>query len=131
MSTPLYPGIGERLVLANDTFPFEPVWASMRTPTYVIPNDGYSVPISVAAGFNVEINTIFDSAPTTNAIEIYFIPTIDDIAEEYLLDTVAAGTDTAYTFSTVNSVQLSGLIRIKNVGTADLNKAWLQQKVWR
>lgn len=124
--TGMYPGIGTPMYRANDSTPTEPVWAGMRNPTEVIANGKYSIPIPVNPGLATDINVVFDSAPTTNAFEVRYMPTIDNIADEYVLETVAATTDTAYTWTT-NS-QLSGLIRIKNVGTASIENAWLQSR---
>lgn len=128
MPTGLYPGIGQPLYLANSSFPREPVWIGMGEADPVIPDDEVSIPIALNAGLNTEINVIYDSAPTTDAFEILYAIGIDEMAKAYVLDTVAATTDTTYTWTTSNLTQLSGLIWIHNIGTADITAAFCQQK---
>lgn len=128
MPSGLYPGIGQQLYRANDNFPLEIKWLSMRTPDPVIPNNKSSVPIAVNAGLNVEINAVYASAPTTNAFEIYYATGLDTIADAYVLDTVAATTDKTYTWTTSDLTQLSGIIWVKNIGTASINLLYVQQK---
>lgn len=125
MATGMYPGVGKPLYLANDTYPNEPVWAGMRNPTEVIPNNKYSIPFAVNPGLQTDINVVFASAPTTNAFDVLYSIT-EDLANEYVLDSIPATTDTLYTWTT--SSQLSGIIRIQNKGTASINTAFGQSR---
>lgn len=120
----LYPGIGLQLPLASSN-PQEPVWLSMRTPDYVIPNDEYSIGVAVNAGLSTELNVRFDAAPTTDAFDVLY-DVNPDFATEYILESIPATADTVYTWTTQN-IRLSGFIRIQNKGTADINEVWVQQ----
>lgn len=119
----LYPGKGIQLALASSNAQ-EPVWLSMRTPDYVIPDDEYTVGMPVNAGIATDINVLFDAAPTTDAFDVMY-DVNPDFSTEYILESVPATTDTVYTWTT--SVRLSGFIRVQNKGTADINEVWLQQ----
>lgn len=119
----MYPGKGVQLTLASSN-PQEPVWLSMRTPDPVIPDDDYSMGIAVNAGLATDINVLFDAAPTTDAFDVMY-DVNPDFSTEYILESVPATTDTAYTWTTL--VRLSGFIRIQNKGTADINEVWAQQ----
>lgn len=119
----MFPGKGVQLPLASSNAQ-EPVWASMRTPTYVIPDDSYSMGVAVNAGVQTDINVLFASAPTTDAFDVMY-DVNPDFSTQYILESVPATADTAYTWTT--NVRLSGFIRVQNKGTADINKVWLQQ----
>jgi len=121
--TGLYSGLGQPLYLANDTFPQEPVWAGMRNPTEVIPNNKYSTGFPVNAGEKTVVSVIYASAPTTNAFEVR-LSLKADFSDEYVVDTVTATTDTTYQFSITS--YLTGIIRLKNVGTASITEAYGQ-----
>lgn len=119
----MFPGKGVQLPLASSNAQ-EPVWASMRTPTYVIPDDSYSMGVAVNAGVQTDINVLFASAPTTDAFDVMY-DVNPDFSTQYILESVPATTDTAYTWTT--NVRLSGFIRVQNKGTANINEVWLQQ----
>lgn len=120
----LYPGKGLRLPLASSNAQ-EPVWASMRTATYVIPDDSYSIGVPCNAGLAYEFNVQFASAPTTDAFDVMYDVT-PDFATQYILESVPATTDTVYTWTT-DGIRLSGFIRIQNKGTANVNNVWVQE----
>lgn len=126
-STTLYPGKGLQLGLAGSN-PQEPVWTAMRTKDFVIPDGESSLGIAVNPGFNVELNVLFDAAPSGTAFNVMY-DISPDFANEYVLEAVAASADTLYTFTTVDFTQLSGFIRLTNDGGQDC-QAWIQQKVW-
>lgn len=128
MASGLYPGKGLELALASSNAR-EPVWASMRTPTYVIPTGSFSMGIALNAGLNTTLNVLYASAPAGTAFEVRY--DIDPtFANEYVLDTVAAvALQTLYTWSTANIILLSGFIRIKNTGTASISECYAQQIV--
>lgn len=125
MATGLYPGKGARLPLASAN-PQEPVWASMRTPDYVIPTTDSSMGIAVNAGLNTTVNVLFDAAPAGTAFSVMY--DIDPtFANEYALSAVAASAATLYTWSTDGLILLAGFIRITNSGGQDINEVWAQQ----
>lgn len=126
MSTGQYPGLGRPLYLANTTFPQEPVWTAMRTADPVIPDDDYSIPFPLNPGIQTVISVIFDSAPTTDAFDVLVSPK-GDMSDEYIIESVAASTDTFYQW--VSSVTLTGVCRIQNKGTADIDEAYAQSLV--
>jgi len=122
----LYPGKGRRLPLASSNAQ-EPVWASMRVATYVIPDDSYSIGIPVNAGIQTDFNMQFASAPTTDAVDVWYDVT-PDFATQYIIESIPATADTVYTWTT-DGIRLSGFIRIQNKGTANLNNVWAQQTI--
>ena len=128
MPSGLYPGIGNPLYLASSGNVREPVWLAMRQADPVIPNGRSSLGIAVNAGLTTELNVLFASAPSGTAFSIMY--DIDPtFVNEYVLDTVSAvGTQTLYTWSTVDFISLSGFIRITNSGTASINEAYCQQR---
>lgn len=122
-ATGMYPGLGLPLYLASAN-PQEPVYPVDP----VIENDDFSIGVAVNAGMTTTINALFDDVPTTSAFEVYF-DIKPDFANEYVLDTVAAvALQTLYTWTTDGILDLVGFLRIKNIGTADINEAYLQQR---
>lgn len=127
MATGLYPGQGAVMALASSN-PQEPVWASMRTPTIVIPSGSSSVGFAVNAGLTTSINVLFATAPSGTAFNVMYdvSPTF---ATEYVLSAVAAvALQKAYTWSTDGLIELDGFIRITNAGGQNITKATIQQR---
>ena len=126
MPSGLYPGKGVKLPLASSN-PQEPVWASMRVATYVIPSASFSMGTPLNAGLTTSMNALFASAPSGTAIEIYYDigPTF---ATEYLLDSITAAADRVYTWSTQSGYELDGFIRFKNTGGQNISEIYIQQR---
>lgn len=126
MPSGLYPGKGVKLPLASSN-PQEPVWASMRVATYVIPSASFSMGTPLNAGLTTSMNALFASAPAGTAIEVYYDigPTF---ATEYLLDSIAASADRVYTWSTQSGYELDGFIRFKNTGGQNISEIYIQQR---
>jgi len=126
MATGLYPGIGQKLPLASSNAQ-EPVWASPRVATYVIPSGSFSMGVPLNAGLTTSMNSLFASAPAGTAIEIYYDinPTF---ATAYLLDSIAASADTVYSWSTQGGYELDGFIRFKNTGGQNITAIYIQQR---
>lgn len=122
----MFPGKGQQLYLASSNAQ-EPVWASMRTYTAVIPDGSFSLGQAVNPSMATDINVEFASAPAATAFEIRY-DVNPDFSTEYVLDTVAAsGAQTTYTWSTADNIRLSGFLRIKNTGGQNISGAWLQE----
>lgn len=127
MATGLYPGIGLKLPKASSNAQ-EPVWASMRTPTYTIASGSYSIGEPLNAGITTSLNVLYGTAPSGTAFEIRY-DVQPDFSTEYVLDTVAAvGSQKSYTWSTADVIELDGFIRIKNTGSQDITAAYVQQR---
>lgn len=127
MSTGIYPAIGLQLALASSN-PQEPVWASMGTATYVIPDGSYSVGVPLNGGMTTSLNVLYGTAPSGTAFEVRYSIT-PDFADEYVLDSVlASGSNKTYTWSTADMVELDGFIRVKNTGGQNITKLYVQQR---
>ncbi len=123
MSSGLYPGVGAPMYRANDNFLQEPKWLSMRVADPVIPDDKYSVPAPLNVGIKTIISVIFDTAPTTDAFEIW-VSLKGDMSDEYIVASIPATTDTTYQWT--STAYLTGCARIRNKGTADILEAFIQ-----
>lgn len=128
MPSGLYPGRGLKLALASSNAQ-EPVWASPRVATYVIPSGSFSMGVPLNAGLTTSMNALFASAPSGTALEIYY-DIGPSFATEYLLESITAGADRVYTWSTVDGVELDGHIRFKNTsgGSVALSEIYIQQR---
>ena len=128
MASGLYPGIGQPMYRANATYVQEPVWAGMRNPTEVIPSGSSSTSIPLNAGITTSLNVVFASAPAGTAFSVMYDVT-NAFSTEYAIDTVASvGSQTVYTWSTADGIELDGFIRITNSGGVDINNAYGQQR---
>ena len=125
--TGLYPGIGLKLALASSD-PQEPVWASMGTAEYTIPDTDSTVGIAVNGGLTTAFNVLFDAVPTGTAFNImYDISNTFD--NEYILDSViSVASQKLYTWTTDGIMQLDGFMRLTNDGGEDITAAYVQQR---
>lgn len=115
MATGLYPGLGLALPLASADAQ-EPVWASMRTATYTIPDGSFSMGVPLNAGITTSVNVVYGTAPASTAFEVRYdaVPTQ---ATEYVYASVSAvASQKVYTWSPAAGVELDGFLRIKNTG---------------
>lgn len=122
MANTMYPGKGLQLTLASSNAR-EPVWSAMRTPTEAIPNGSYSLGVAVNAGYQTDINIVYDVAPgSATTIEYDTVPTFANAIE---LDTIPSSSDKVAVWTTNN--RLSGFIRVSNTSGQTINEVWAQQ----
>lgn len=123
-----YPAPGKILGLADyNKTPVEPVWASMRHATVVIPNGSYSMPEPWDSAQTARLRFKYASAP--GGVTTIEIATDQTFADAQILDTVAAGAATASFWSLAQGVAYSGFIRINNTSGVAINEVRVQEQV--
>ncbi len=123
---------GKLLPLFNySAAPPEPVWTiqsnnrSAETPA--IPNGSYSGYMAIDDAQTFRLTVKFASAPgVPTDIEIATDPTF---ADAQVLDTIPAGAATAAFWASVEGVQYSGFIRLKNSSGVEILSAYGQKQV--
>ena len=123
MSTPLYPGIGNQL-RRSDSPPTQ-----LQPLTYTIPTTKSSEPVSMTPAMTGTFNVLFGTAPSGTAFNVMY-DISNAMTNEYVLQAVpAVASQTLYTWSTSQFIDLSGFIRITNAGGQDITACYVQMMV--